>query len=105
MSDLRVNPLRLKEVTISVTFSDKEYGKGTESFQCLKAEYPAPVEFSEVNNVIDDSLDLFFSAWKTMLGTRFATGVIDAASFKKTLQDSELRIEMVRKYLSHSVIS
>jgi len=99
-----MSDLRIKEITVSVQFADKEYGKGVESFHCLKADYPIPVELSKIDNIIDDSLDLFFSAWKTMLGTRFATGLINAETFKTTLQNSELRLEKVRKYLSREVI-
>jgi hypothetical protein len=99
-----MSDLRIKEITISVQFADKDYGKGTESFHCLKADYPNPLPFTEINSVVDDSLDLFFAAWKTMLGTRFATGVIKAEEFKIALQNTQLRLDMVRKHLRKGVV-
>ena len=92
-------------ITVSVSFSDKEYGKGSENFMNASAKWgeDAPT-FEELDKVIDSGLELYFTAWKTMMGTRFATGTIDAEQFKTTLQNSELRMEMVHKYLARGVI-
>jgi hypothetical protein len=92
-------------ITVSVSFSDKEYGKGSENFMNASAKWgeDAPT-FEQLDTVIDRGLELYFTAWKTMLGSRFATGNMGAANFKKLLADSELRMEMVRKYLAKGVI-
>lgn len=94
-------------ITVSISFGDKEYGKGSESFENIQAKWSesqAP-GLDKLDEVIDSGLDLYFAAWKTMLGTRFATGVIDAETFKTTLRNSELRLESVRKFLRKGVIS
>ena len=93
-------------ITVSVSFGDKEYGKGLESFENVQAKWSesnAPT-IDNLDEVIDSGMELYFAAWKTMLGTRFATGLIDAETFKTTLQNSELRLASVRKFLRKGVI-
>lgn len=52
-----------------------------------------------IDDVISDGLDMYFAAWSTLLGTRFATGIIKADEFKQRLADTQSRLAMVRKYL------
>jgi hypothetical protein len=94
-------------ITVSVDFGDKEYGKGLGSFMNVSAKVPDPdgIPLEQLDDVISNGLDLYFAAWKTLLGTRFATGVIDAATFKQTLQNSELRLDKVRKYLRKGAVT
>jgi hypothetical protein len=92
-------------ITLSVDFGDKEYGKGVGSFMNVSAKVPGPdgIPFENIDDVISSGLDMYFVAWKTLLGSRFAAGIIDAATFKDTLQKTTLRMEMVRKYLRKGV--
>lgn len=107
MAESESNPKQLSIVgiTLSVDFGDKEYGKGVGSFMNISAKVPDPdgIPIEKIDDVITSGLDLYFATWKTLLGTRFATGVIDAKTFKQTLQDSTLRLEMVRKFLRSGV--
>lgn len=90
--------LAITGITISAEFSDKEYGNGSGNFMNISAKAP-DLPLDQINEVISDGLDLYFAAWSTLLGTRFATGIIPAAEFKQRMADTQQRIEMVRKYL------
>lgn len=92
--------LAITGITISAEFADKEYGKGSGNFMNISAKAPEQgIPLEGIDEVIDNGLDLYFAAWKTLLGTRFATGIINAQAFKQTLADSQKRLDMVRKFL------
>lgn len=93
----------IKEITVSVTIADKEYGNGTEAFHCLKADYPNGVPVTEIDDVISHGLDMYFSSWKTLMGARWATGKINNEEFKDVLTKVELRLEKVRKFLRKEI--
>ena len=68
-----------------------------------KSSSPDGVPLEDLDKIVSDGLDMYFAAWQTLLGSRFAAGIIDAATFKDTLQKTTLRMEMVRKYLRKGV--
>lgn len=88
-------------VTVSVEFGfEGDYGKGTKAFTSLQARYPeagAPIE--EIDDVVDQGLDLYFAAWKTLLASRYASGILAPADFKTMLDATTKRIELVRRHL------
>ncbi len=84
-------------VTVSVEFGDTSYGAGSKCFTNLQAKFPEPAE--EFDDVVDQGLDLYFAAWKTLLAGRWATGVIDADTFRAQLSATTERIEKARKFL------
>jgi hypothetical protein len=84
-------------VTVSVEFGDTTYGAGSKSFTNLQAKFSEPTE--ELDDVVDQGLDLYFSAWKTLLAGRWATGVIDTETFKAQLAATTEKIEKARKFL------
>jgi hypothetical protein len=84
-------------VTVSVEFGDTSYGAGSKSFTNLQAKFPEPTE--ELDDVVDQGLDLYFAAWKTLLAGRWATGVIDTETFKAQLAATTEKIEKARKFL------
>ena len=87
-------------ITVSVDIADKEYGNGQGSFMNIQAKYPlegAPIE--ELEEVMQDGLDLYFSAWKTLLAGRFAIGKLGGTEFKKVLTNATIRVNKIRKYL------
>ena len=90
---------RVKEVTVSISFSNKEYGSGTEDFACLKGEYSEGIPLENLLDVVDHGLDLYMASWKTVLAKRFMVGDLRAEPFKQTLEQCTQRLEMVRKYL------
>lgn len=90
----------ISAVTVSVDFGDKEYGNGSNSFMNISARFPEPgVPLEELDDVIDQGLDMYFAAWKTMLGSRYATGILAPADFKAMLEATTKRIALVRKHL------
>jgi len=90
-------------ITVSLSFGDKSYGSGTESFSNVSAKW-GESENPSLDSVIDQGLLLYMTVWKTILAGRWSTGAIKAEEFKQALQNSELRLDMVRKYLSKGVI-
>ena len=90
--------LAITGITISAEFSDKEYGNGSGNFMNISAKAP-DVPLESIDDVISDGLDMYFAAWKTLLATRFATGIIKADELKQRISDSEQRLASVRKFL------
>lgn len=87
-------------VTVSVDFGDKEYGKGSGSFCNCQVRYPDPaLPAEEINHVVDDSLELYFRCWQTLMSGRFAVGVIGAKEFKEHMEAATRRLEKVKEYL------
>ncbi len=84
-------------VTVSVEFGDTSYGAGSKCFTNLQAKFPEPNE--ELDDVVDQGLDLYFAAWKTLLAGRWATGVIDTDTFRAQLDATSLRIDKARRHL------
>ncbi len=91
------NKPQVTGVTVSVEFGDTVYGTGSKSFTNLQAKLPEPT--TDLNDVVDQGLDLYFAAWKTLLAGRMATGVIDADTFRTQFTATSERIEKVRKFL------
>ncbi len=92
-------------ITLSVSFGDKEYGKGSESFlnASMKWNDSEALTLDKVDNVIIDGLDLYFAVWQTLLASRFATGIIDAEEFNKRLEASQKRLTMIRNYYKKEI--
>ena len=58
----------IQTVTISLEVSDKEYGNGTSRFINLKGRYQeGGIPLEGIAEVMDDSLDMFLAAWKSLL--------------------------------------
>jgi hypothetical protein len=97
-----MSKLLINAVTVSVAFSDKEYGKGQEFFQNISAKTPdAGIPLEELSDVVDQSLDLFFAAWKAILTDRFVAGAIKGKEYKEILAAGEARIDKIRSYLKN----
>jgi acetyl-CoA acetyltransferase len=85
-------------VTVSVEFGfEGDYGKGTKSFTSVQAKYPEPS--NNLNEVISDGLEMYFSAWKTVLAGRCAQGLMGGTEFKDTLEGVTNRVEKLQKML------
>lgn len=83
-------------LTVSVDVSDKNYGTGPASFMNLQGRYPDP---ATLDQVLVDGLDMYFAAFKSLLASRYATGVIAGPEFKKTLEAAEIKLAKVRTFL------
>ena len=93
--------LVIKTVTISLEVADKEYGNGTSRFFNLKGSYQdGGVPLEEIGTVVDDSLILFSAAWKSLLGSKFAQGMLNGETLKGELDKVIRRTEKVRQFLN-----
>ena len=87
-------------LSISVEFGfEQEFGKGTKSFANIQSKYPEPAQLENLNEVVFDGLDMYFTVWQTVLSSRYATGVLGGTEYKDTLSKATDRIEKVRTYL------
>jgi hypothetical protein len=94
----------ITSVTLSITLSDKEFGKGEECFMSVKGEYPeAGIPLTEIDQVMNDGLDMYFGVWKTILANRFVNKVINAVTLKDNLDSAEKRLHNVKKFLNKPV--
>lgn len=85
-------------VTVSLEMGyEQEYAKGTKSFISLQGKYPDP---ASIDDVLLDGLDMYFAAFRSLLSSRAATGVIGGAEFKETLKVTESRLAKVRAILA-----
>jgi hypothetical protein len=94
--------LGITGVTISVEFGfEQEFGKGTKSFASISSRTPdgERVPLEELSDLVDQGLDMYLAAWKTLLISRFSTGVLSGKEFKEQMQAQETRLENVRKFL------
>ena len=89
-------------ITVSVDVGDKEYGNGQSCFMNIQGRYPEPGQpFDQLIDVVTDGLDMYFAAWRTLLGSRFATGKITADEFRTTFAAVSTQIEKTRRYLKN----
>lgn len=83
-------------ITVSVNLADKTYGSGSESFMNVQGRYPDP---AVLKDVLIDGLEMYVSAWESLLASRYATGLSTAEEFKKAVADAKVRLEKVRNFL------
>jgi hypothetical protein len=82
-----------------VDFGDKVYGHGNSRFMSASAKVPEGsdgIPLDQGDEIIQDGIDLYFTAWQAMLQTRYATGEIDGNQFAKETAAFKLRIERVK---------
>ena len=84
-------------VTLSLEFGDTEYGKGSKSFMNIQSRYPDGTE--NLDEVASDGLDLYFTIFKTLIASRYASGLLEPAEFKTLLADTATRVDRVRKHI------
>ena len=93
MSDLHIVGL-----TVSCDLSDKVYGNGTGRFFSVSAKVPegsTGIPISEAEDIVRDGVNLYFTAWQTLMQTRYATGDISAAEFKALTAQFLVRIKKI----------
>jgi hypothetical protein len=91
--------LIIQSVTISIELADKEYGNGIGRFLNLKGSYQDGVTLEGVGSVIEDSLDMFLAAWKSLLCSKFAHGCMGGKDLKAKFEDAVAKTEKVKSYL------
>ena len=84
-------------ITVSVNIGEKNYGTGSESFLSLQGKYPDPG--AVLDTTIEDGLDMYFQAWKSLIAGKYATGTLGGTEFKDMLAKAEIRLNKVRHFL------
>ena len=91
--------LTVVEISVSVEIADKEYGNGSGRFISLKGACKDALPLADADPVIDDGLDLFLAAWKTLLGARWSQGGMTGDDFKTWLEKSIRKTDKVKEFL------
>jgi hypothetical protein len=88
-------------VTVSCEFGgEQDYGKGTKSYMNLSGRWPEPgVPIEEIDDVIDSGIDMYLAAWKAMLTSRCAIGILSGKQWKEKIQDAEDRVTSLRRVM------
>ncbi len=95
MSDLVIT-----SVTVSVDASDKEYGKGDARFMSLKGSYrDGGVSLANIDTVVEDSLDMFLAAWRSLLFAKYAQDTLPGKELTAVLERAAQKTEKARAYL------
>jgi hypothetical protein len=85
-------------ITLSVEFGDTSYGAGTKSFMNLQARVSdgdsIPVETPET--AVAAGMDLYLTAWTTLLASRLAVGTIGKEDYQKHMRILKERFSAVK---------
>lgn len=83
-------------ITVSLDIANKEFGNGSSSFMNIQGKYPDP---ATLDNVLIDGLDMYFAAFKSLLASRYATGLLSGPDFKDTGTKAEAKYQKIRTFL------
>lgn len=95
-----MSKLTIQKLVLSVDFGDKEYSKGNGRFASISAGVPEGEEGIPIANgdeLITDGIEMYLTAWQTMMQTRYATGDISADTYKTQTAAFLVRIERIRQ--------
>jgi len=88
-------------ITLSVEFGDTSYGAGTKSFMNLQARVSdgdsVPVETPVA--AVAAGMDLYFTAWTTLLASRLAVGTTDKKDYQEHMQILRERFDAIKAKL------
>ena len=91
--------LSIHSLTVSVDFGDKVYGKGNGRFMSVSAKVPdnSPgIPLDQSGEVMVDGVEMYLTAWQTLMQTRYASGEIDGNEYKRQTAAFLVRIEKIR---------
>lgn len=91
--------LSIHGLTLSVDIGDKSFGNGQGRFISLSAKVPEGEEgipLSDSESLISDGLELYFTAWQTLMQARCATGEITGKEYKVQTANFITRIEKIK---------
>ena len=83
-------------ITVSIEISKKDYGNGTASFMNVQGKYPDP---ATLDDVLVDGLEMYFSAWRSLLGGRYATGEMTGKELKLAVDEALPKLDKIRSFL------
>ncbi len=94
-------PLAITGLTLSIEFGDTQYGAGSKSFMNLQAHVPAGdgIPLDNPNEAISAGLDMYCTAWMTLMMGRLAARVINKEEFDKGMERIRERIAKLKQRL------
>lgn len=112
---MNISTLSITAVTVSAEIAAKDFGSGTGHFMSMSGKFPdsAPIPLENIEDVIDQSLIMYFHCWKTLIAGQFATGVIAGTAAtnsegkikfgaKEILEKADKRLEKIKKFLRNN---
>ena len=93
--------LFVQSITISVTMSGDDHGSRDNEFISLRGQYPSlnvPIEELHTK-VVGDSLDMFLSAWESLISTQYVKGSINSDELKQQLEIAKKKTHRVIDYV------
>ncbi len=95
-----MSDMTIQTVTISLEVADKEFGNGMSRFVNLKGRYQdGGIPLEEMGVVVEDSLDMFLGAWKSLLAAKFSQGIINGQVLKDKIEGALTQTAKVKAYL------
>jgi hypothetical protein len=90
--------LGITGVTLSIEFGDTNYGAGTKSFFSLHARAPEgdPIPLDSPNEAIAAGLDMYLTAWTTLMNGRLAVRTVTKEEFDKGMEKVKERIAKLK---------
>lgn len=90
-----MDTLTIHGVTVSVDFGDKNYGNGNGRFMSASTKVPETAEGISADTAMRDGIELYLTAWQTLMQTRYATGDLSLDDYKTQTAAFLLRIERI----------
>lgn len=90
--------LGITGLTLSIEFGDTSYGAGTKSFMNLSARAPEgdPIPLDDPKQAIAAGLDMYLTAFTTLMNGRLATRVINKEEFEKGMYQVNERVAKLK---------
>jgi len=91
---------RIRNLTVSVEVSDKEYGNGDSGYTSISGHVD-DANLDQIDDVIDAGLSLFLAGWQTVIAGKVATKMLSMTGqeFKDTVAAIQKRVTKVRGLL------
>lgn len=89
--------MAITSVTVTCEIADKNYGSGTRGVTSIAAKESDPgIPMDRAQEVMADGIELYLTAWQTLLQTRYAMGEMDGMEYKRQTAAFLLRIVRVQ---------
>lgn len=86
-------------ITVSISFGDKNYGLGSETFINQTIRWNDE-DNPSLEEVMDHGCEAYFNLWQTLMVDRCTTGVLQPTEFKLAVGSALLRAEKVKNVLA-----
>jgi hypothetical protein len=90
--------LGITGMTVSIEFGDTSYGAGTKSFCNLsaRANEGDPIPIDDPVQAIEAGLDMYLTAWKTLMMGRFGVGTINKEEYLQLVPIMQERFQKLK---------